>query len=143
MVDEKAVEAGQVSQPAPNEGSLANMGYFEPHQLADLEKQGRLYLVADGLGGATSQIASQYAIKKVIASFYTRETPADPQERLLEVVQQVNAEIFERNNQQPERRPMATTITAALIHQNKLIVARVGDGQVYVVWDQDIERLTQ
>jgi serine/threonine protein phosphatase PrpC len=122
---------------------LANTGYFQPHQLADLEKLGRLYLVADGLGGAASQVASHYAIRKVLSSFYNRETPADPQERLLEVIQQVNAEIFDRNTQQPERRPMATTLTAALVHQSKLIVARVGDGQVYVVWDQDIERLTQ
>jgi serine/threonine protein phosphatase PrpC len=122
---------------------LANTGYFQPHQLADLEKLGRLYLVADGLGGAASQVASHYAIRKVLASFYNRETPADPQERLLEVIQQVNTEIFDRNTQQPERRPMITTLTAALVHQSKLIVARVGDGQVYVVWDQDIERLTQ
>lgn len=143
MVDEKAVEAGQFTQPAPNEGSLANTGYYQPHQLADLEKQGRLYLIADGLGGAASQIASHYAIKKILYSFYNMDTPVDPQERLLEVIQQVNRDIFERNSQQPERRPMATALTAALIHQNKLIVARVGDGQVYVVWDQDIERLTQ
>jgi serine/threonine protein phosphatase PrpC len=143
MVEEKAVEAGQFTQPAANEGSLANTGYYQPYQLADLEKQGRLYLIADGLGGAASQVASHYAIKKILYSFYSTDTPAEPQERLLEVIQQVNRDIFERNNQQPERRPMATALTAALIHQNKLIVARVGDGQVYVVWDQDIERLTQ
>lgn len=143
MSDERAVEAGQVSQPAPIDEPQAAAGYFEPHQRAELAKYGRLYLVADSVSGAASgQVASQYAIKKILHRFYTSTTP-DPETRLLEVIRQANTDIFERNNQYPERRIIATTLIAALIHGNKLFVANVGDSRVYVVWDQDIELLNR
>jgi hypothetical protein len=38
---------------------------------------------------------------------------------------------------------MATTLSAAWIHGNKLLVANVGDNRAYVVWNQDIELLSQ
>ncbi len=139
--DERAVEASQLGRPAQADVSQANAGYYEPHRLADLTKQGRLYVIADGVSGAVSgQIVSQYAIKKVLHSFYAGDTP-DPKTRLLDVVQQVNLDIYERNDLYPNRRPMVTTLTAALIHNNRLLVANVGDSQAYVVWGQDIERL--
>ncbi len=142
MPDERAVEVGQLSQPVQTDSSQATVGYFEPHQLADLSKSGRLYLVADDVSGtAAGQVASRYAVQKILHSFYTTDTP-DPEGRLLAVIRQANADIFERNKQYPERRPMATSLVAALIHGHKLFVANVGDSRVYVVWDQDIERLT-
>ncbi len=143
MSDERAIESGQLSQPAQiGLAPVDTVGYFEPGQLAQLDKHGRLYLVADGVSGAVSgQIAGQYAVKKVLHSFYNAVDP-DPQARLLNAVQQANADIFERNKQHPERRIMAATLAAALIYQNKLFVASVGDGRVYVVRDQDIEVLS-
>lgn len=142
MIDERAIEVGQLSQPAQtNLQPGATVGYFEPNQLAELSQNGRLYLVADGLGGAASgQIAGQYTIQKILHGFYTTHTP-DPEARLLGLIRQANADIFERNNQYPQRRRMATTLAAALIRHNKLFVANVGDNQIYVVWDQDIELL--
>jgi protein phosphatase len=142
MTDERAVEAGQMSRQANVDLPQADtIGCFEPNQLIRLTDDGRLYVVADGVSGSTSgQIAAQYAVKKILHRFYTLTTP-DPQARLLEVIQETNKEIFDHNLEQPEKRPMATALMAALIHNNKLFVANVGDSRVYVVWDQDIERL--
>lgn len=141
--DERAVEAGQLSQPAQANIPQANsVGFFEPGQMAELSRKGRLYLIADGLGGAASgQIASQYAIQKIVHGYYT-SSAANPETALQNVIQQANVDIYARNAEHPERRSMATALVAALIHNNKLFVARVGDGRVYVVWDQDIEQLT-
>jgi protein phosphatase len=139
--DERAVEASQLGQPVPTEASPVNAGYYEPHKLAELTKHGRLYVIADGMSGPTfGQIVSQYAIKKLLHSFYTSDI-SDPQTRLLEVIRQVNLEIVERNNQFSRRRPMATTLSTALFHNNKLLIANVGDSQAYIVWGQDIERV--
>lgn len=142
MTDERAVEAGQMSRQANVDLPQADtIGRFEPNQLPRLTDDGRLYVVADGVSGSVSgQIAAQYAVKKVLHRFYTLTTP-DPQARLLEVIQETNKDIFDHNLQQPEKRPMATALMAALIHNNKLFVANVGDSRVYVIWDQDIERL--
>ena len=122
--DERAVESGQVGQPAQPDVSRANVGYYEPHKLADLAKSGRLYIIADGVSGAASgQMVSQYAIQKILYNFYTKDS-SDPQTRLLEAIQQVNREIFERNTEFPRRRPLATTLTAALIHNNGFAILR-------------------
>lgn len=142
MTKEKAVSAGQLSQLAQPYSTRASVGYFEPHKLTDLRERGRLYLIADAISGtASSQVASQYAIQKVLHSFYTSDSK-DSQQQLLDAIKQANADIVDKNNQYPERRVMATTLMAAWIHESKLVVMNVGDNRAYVVWDQDIELLT-
>ena len=141
LSDERAVEAGQYSQSAHGSSDTQTVGYFEPHQLVKLAQNGRLYVIADSVGAAASgQIASQYAVKKILHFYYTNDNP-DLQARLTEAIHQTNADIFERNHEHPQRRLMATAVMAALVHDNKLLVANVGDSRVYVVWDQDIEWL--
>ncbi len=141
--EERAVETGQQSQPTELRLPKADtVGYFEPHQMEKLAKNGRLYVIADSVGGAASgQMAGQYAVKKILRLFFTTDTP-DLEARLHEAIKETNKDILAWNQEHPDRRPLATYITAAFIHNNKLVVANVGDGRVYVVWDQDIERLT-
>lgn len=143
MTKEKAVETGQLSQSAWSYSPQASVGFFEPHEPDDLTQKGRLYLIADAVAGtASAQTASRYAIQKVLHSFYTSDTK-ELQEQLLTATKQANTDIFEKNNQHPERRIMATTLMAAWIQEGKLLVANVGDNRAYVVWDQDIELLNQ
>ncbi|MCB0171548.1 MAG: protein phosphatase 2C domain-containing protein [Anaerolineae bacterium] len=143
MTKEKAVEAGQLSQSAWSYSPQASVGFFEPHEPDDLTKKGRLYLIADAVAGtASTQVASRYAIQKVLHAFYT-STSSDLQQQLTTAIKLANTDIFEKNNQHPERRIMATTLMAAWIQDNKLLVASVGDNRAYVVWDQDIELLSQ
>lgn len=142
MSDERAVEFGQFSQASQMQPQTELAGYYEPAQIADLTRHGRLLVVADGGGGAAAgETAGRYAVQKILHDFYHSREP-DLEKRLLEVIRQTNTAIFERNRRFPERRPIATTVLAALVHQNKLLVASVGDGRAYVVWDQDIEHLT-
>lgn len=141
MSDERAVEAIQLSQPTQAESPFVSIIHYEPHQLAEIARQGRLYLLADGAGGAGSGYAvSQYTVRKVLNAYYTGSA-LDPKTRLLDAIRQANTDIIERNKAHPERRNLATTLVAALIHNEKLLVANVGDSYVYVAWDQDIERL--
>jgi len=141
MSDERAVEVAQLSQPTRADVSQVSAGYYEPHQLTELANHGRLYLLADGVSGTSSgPVVSRYAIKKILHSFYTADNP-EVKVRLLETIQQANADIFEQNQQNPERRVMATTLMAALFHGNKLLIASVGDSRVYVAWGQDIEHI--
>jgi serine/threonine protein phosphatase PrpC len=141
MSDENAVEFGRFSQPGLAQPAEL-VGYYEPTQVADLTRQGRLLVVADGVGGAASGVfAGRYAVQKLLHDFYHSREP-DLEKRLKAVILQVNQAIFERNRRFPDRRPAAAMLVAALIHDQKLLVARVGDGRAYVVWDRDIEHLT-
>jgi serine/threonine protein phosphatase PrpC len=142
MSDERAVEFGLFSQAGQMQPQTELAGYYEPAQIADLTRQGRLLVVADGGGGAaTGETAGRYAVQKILHDFYHSREP-DLEKRLLEVIRQTNTAIFERNRRFPERRPIATTVLAGLINHNKLLVASVGDGRAYVIWDQDIEHLS-
>ena len=86
MSDERAVEAIQLCQPAQSDLSQVSPGYFEPHQLGELSKLGRLYVLADGVSGvASGNIVSQYAVGKVLHSYFTSDT-AEPKDRLLEAM---------------------------------------------------------
>lgn len=141
--EEQAVETGQFTfsgqKHQPVEGLV---DFYEPGLLNQLDKNGRLYVVADGAGGtASGVIASQYAVRKILHDFYRSNEP-ELETRLLAVLKQTNADILAYNRSMPDRRPVATSVLAALVHHNKLWVASVGDGRVYVVWAQDIERLT-
>jgi len=140
MSDTQAVKTGQFSVSGQTgQPDRAISGCFEPDQPDQLQSSGRLYLVADGCAGANT-VAAQYAIQQVLHDFYHAKEP-DLKKRLLEVIQRTNTNILKHNNQFPDRRPLAATLTAALIHENKLWVANVGDGRVYAVWDQDIEQI--
>ncbi len=141
MAEEYTVETGQFSTVGQDQPDQALVGYFEPSQFDQRRRSGHLYLVADGVGGAgTGQVAARYAIQKILHEFYHGTDP-DLHQRLLKIIQQTNAEIVARNKHFASRRPLATTLMAALIYQSKLWVAAVGDGQIFVVWDQDIEHL--
>lgn len=143
MTKEKAVETGQLSQSAWSYSPQASVGFYEPHEPDDLAQKGRLYLIADAVAGtASAQVASRYAIQKVLHNFYTTDTK-ELQNQLITAIKLANTDIFEKNNQHAERRIMATTLMAAWIQDNKLLVANVGDNRAYVVWDQDIELLNQ
>ena len=111
--DERAVEAGQHSEPAQHAATAKTVGYYEPHQMAKLAQNGRLYVIADSVGPASGQIAAEFAVKKILHHFYNSENP-DLESRLLEVIQAANHDIFERNREQPQRRLMAATVMAAL-----------------------------
>lgn len=143
MADVYAVETGQFSTlGTPERPDSSFIACFEPAANEKLAASGRLYLVADGLGSTGSgAVAAQFALRKILHDFF-QDPETNLEKRLLAVIKKANTALLERNQRFPQRRPLAITLVAALIHENKLTVARIGDGQVYVVWDQDIEHLT-
>ena len=75
LSDERAIESGQQSRASQAGLAQANVGYYEPSQLPDLGQRGRLYMIADGLGGHVSgPMVAQYAIQKALYLFYTNTT---------------------------------------------------------------------
>lgn len=144
MSDQWDVISGQLSHRGQRRRHNEDfVGYFEPDQPDELATNGRLYLIADGVGGAASgELASQYAVRKILYDFYISQEP-DLETRLIDAIESANADIFERNNRHAEDREMATTLVAALIHGDKLLVGNVGDSRAYLLRDQNIEQISQ
>jgi|GEM_PF-130244 len=115
---------------------------FEPEDATDLNTSGRIYIVADGVGGAAQgEKASQYAAQKVMYEYY-RFPDLEPGERLERFMEQASHDIhsFAANNDQPMR--MATTMVAAVVCNDLLTVANVGDSRAYLIRDGAAHQIT-
>jgi len=141
---EWGVESSQLSDVGQKRQQNEDyVGFYEPGCSADLESHGRLYVLADGVGGAAAgEIASQYAVKKIIHAYY-RNTEGELATRLQQAIEEANAEVFAQNLNQTDHREMATTVVAAIVHGDELIVANVGDSRAYLIRGEAIEQITQ
>ena len=141
---EWAVESSQLSDVGQKRQHNEDyVGFYEPRQISDLEARGRLYVIADGVGGAAAgEIASEYAVKKTIYAYY-QNADNDPGDGLAKAIEEANADIFAQNLSRPDHREMATTLVAAAIRGDGLVVANVGDSRAYVIRDETIEQITE
>ena len=100
-----------------------------------------VFVVADGMGGAQAgEVASHIAVSK-----FQKGLPDDgtPEQRLAEVVQEANREIYERSHSEDERAGMGTTVTAAYLDDAHVAIAHVGDSRAYMFRGDELVRLTQ
>lgn len=141
---EWAVESTQLSDVGQKRNHNEDyVGFYEPRQISHLEAYGRLYIIADGVGGAAAgEIASEYAVKKIIYTYY-QNADDDPGDGLTQAIEEANADIFAQNLSRPDHREMATTVVAAVIRGNELIVANVGDSRAYIIRGETIEQITE
>jgi protein phosphatase len=115
-----------------------------------------LAVLADGMGGYNAgEVASGIAVAQI--SKETRDTVAQllPHERdratgelmatriLRNVVARANTSIFQAASSQPQYAGMGTTLVVALLSDNKITVAHVGDSRLYRLRDAQLSQLTR
>jgi len=117
--------------------------YFEPSTPEDLGASGGLYIVADGVGGESQgEVASRYAVQKVIYEYF-RQPGVNPGDRLTRLIQQAGNEINLFAEEGISYRRMATTMVAAVIKDDYLTVANVGDSRAYLIRDGVVTQITK
>jgi PPM family protein phosphatase len=100
-----------------------------------------LFVVADGMGGAQAgEVASELAVKQFEGGLSDRRPAV---EALVELIQAANAEIHRQAHDDPDRAGMGTTVTAAYVDGDDVVVAHVGDSRAYLLRDGDLIRLTR
>jgi PPM family protein phosphatase len=99
-----------------------------------------VFAVADGMGGAQAgEVASRVAAE----AFESADERDDAPERYLSrVVTEANERIHELAQSDASRSGMGTTLTAALIRDDEISLAHVGDSRAYVLRDGELKRLT-
>jgi PPM family protein phosphatase len=101
-----------------------------------------LFAVADGMGGAQAgEIASKIAVETLGGG--VREDGGPVEERLAELVHAANERIHELSVSDERRAGMGTTMTAALVGEDEVTLAHVGDSRAYLFRDRQLTRLTR
>lgn len=122
-----------------NEDTVA---VFEPADPA-MQRQGRLFIVADGMGGyLAGEVASRLAAETTQREYYA-DPSEEPATRLQNAVQAANAVVFDSAHSERAHSGMGTTLVAAALVESKAYVAAVGDSRVYVVHQGQLSQVTQ
>jgi PPM family protein phosphatase len=138
------IESAALTHPGqerPNNQDF--VAFHNPTNQADLESSGRLFIVADGVGGASlGERASQYAAQKVLQEYYLHPD-MEPGERLAQFIRQAGNDIYDFAEKSSHLRRMATTMVAAAIRRCTLTVANVGDSRAYLIRDGKAVQITR
>ncbi len=110
-----------------------------------LSKYG-IYIVADGMGGhRAGEIASRTAVETIIASL-AANPGSIPQEdygaRLVDAIVAANNAIYTAAQNDKALVGMGTTVTAALLINDRAFLGHAGDSRAYLFRDRKIIRLT-
>jgi PPM family protein phosphatase len=117
--------------------------YWEPAGDEEFQRQGRLAVIADGMGGHEGgQEASRLAVETV-REVYEQALHDDPQAALAESFAAAHARIQDYAERHPAFQGMGTTCTALVLRGRQLYFAHVGDSRLYLVRGARILRLTR
>jgi protein phosphatase len=103
----------------------------------------QLFVVCDGMGGmAAGELASGTAVQELLNCF-TALDPGQPiEQRLYDSIAQANRSVFALAERSPELKGMGTTLVAACVEGDKLVVANVGDSRAYFLRDGGCAQIT-
>ena len=116
-----------------------------------------LYVVCDGMGGGNAgEIASALAVQAIQAHLAEAAqhpdlpllgpcdtTVAEPANRLASAIRAANDLVHRESWSRPDYVGMGTTVVAALLHEDVLAIAHVGDSRLYLVRNGTIQALTR
>jgi serine/threonine protein phosphatase PrpC len=132
--------AGQIREL--NEDSIGTPELMQVPANLQAER-GRLLAVADGMGGhAAGEVASQLALQILYEKYYNDPSP-ELDGSLERAVEQANARIHRQASSDLSKHGMGTTLVAAIIQGNRLIVANVGDSRAYLIRKGKIRQISQ
>jgi PPM family protein phosphatase len=123
-----------------------------PSEVHDSNPPGRIFLVADGMGGPPAgEVASGLAVEAVeefvLKSSKLSRFQADEEESVLKELEETflhaNARIFEETVKHQELRSMGTTLTMAVVADWTLFVAHAGHSRCYLLTSGKLRQLTQ
>jgi protein phosphatase len=109
-----------------------------------------LYVVSDGMGGAEAgEIASALTIQTIARYFeqtWSEEIAREPKARedcLREAVKAANASLFAYARQHPESAGLGATVVVALVQDQQLALAWVGDSRAYLWEDGLLQQMSR
>ena len=105
-----------------------------------------LLIVCDGMGGANKgDLASKTAINCITKAFRKKKKSFFRKQDewwASKVIKETNAKIFEMADANPLYKGMGTTLVMALLSNNRLMVANIGDSRAYLDDGTSLKQIT-
>ncbi len=134
----------ELSSPGPaRENNEDFVGFWQPEGLDEKRSRGAAVLLADGVGGLhRGEVASRLAVETALRAF--REAPGEqtPQQLLTQMFNAANLAVYDKGMEDHGKSRMATTLAAAVLRNNEIVVGNVGDSRVYLVRKGEIKQLS-
>lgn len=121
-------------------GSRTDIGCVRDHNEDSLVVAPPLFAVADGMGGhAAGEVASEIAVNTL-----AELAPDHADSELLgRAVAEANRAIIRAAHEGLGREGMGTTMTAAILEGERLVIAQVGDSRAYLLHNGKLQQLTR
>ena len=118
----------------------SNVGCVREHNEDSFIAHSPLFVVADGMGGhEAGEVASEIAVNAI-----SKHAPKVPDANQLSfAVQEANREILNASAKGIGKPGMGTTVTAAVVFEQQLLIAQVGDSRAYLLHNGRLQRLTR
>jgi protein phosphatase len=104
-----------------------------------------IFVVCDGMGGmAAGEIASYNAVESTVKTYNdlgNQET--NPEQRLRSAIASANETVWKMAQQDPKLRGMGTTLVAASVLENRVVIGNVGDSRAYFFRDGCCVQITE
>ena len=121
-------------------GSRTDIGYVRDHNEDSLIIIPPLFAVADGMGGhEAGEIASEITVN-TLAELAPSHLDA---EGLTAAVEAANYNVMKAPRQGIGRDGMGTTLTAAMLEGERLLIAQVGDSRAYLLHKVHLQQITR
>jgi serine/threonine protein phosphatase PrpC len=116
---------------------------FSPPDPDQRRQKGRLFIVADGMGGhQAGEVASKSAVQTVSHEYYADPDP-NVAASLVRAVKKANALIHQRAQEAISQAGMGTTLIAAVVRGDELLLANVGDSRAYLLRNGSLKQVTR
>ena len=121
-------------------GSRTDIGCLRDPNEDSLVVTPPLFAVADGMGGhAAGEVASEIAVR--VLSELAPEHPDG--EALGRAIEEANRAVIQAAREGRGRQGMGTTMTAAMLEGERLVIAQVGDSRAYLLHQGKLQQLTR
>lgn len=121
-------------------GSRTDIGCLRDHNEDSLVVTPPLFAVADGMGGhAAGEVASEIAVR-VLSELAPEHSDV---EALGRAIEEANRAVIQAAREGRGRQGMGTTMTAAMLEGERLVIAQVGDSRAYLLHQGKLQQLTR
>ena len=121
-------------------GAVTDPGRTRRHNEDAYVIEPPLFAIADGMGGAQ---AGEVASRLATAALKEAGANGGGERRIADLIQEANRRVYDRSSSDPNTSGMGTTITVALVEDDRVSFGHVGDSRAYLIRKARMEQLTE